>query len=54
MVIARLTEVRLLRFKSFRGATVPLGGLTILTGRNSSGKSNVLDAIEALSRISGG
>ena len=45
MVIARLTEVRLLRFKSFRGATVPLGGLTILTGRNSSGKSNVLDAI---------
>ena len=54
MVIARLTEVRLLRFKSFRGATVPLGGLTILTGRNSSGKSNVLDAIEVLSRISGG
>ena len=45
MVIARLTEARLLRFKSFRGATVPLGGLTILTGRNSSGKSNVLDAI---------
>ena len=54
MVIARLTEVRLLRFKSFRGATVPLGGLTILTGRNSSGKSNVLDAIGVLSRISGG
>ena len=54
MVIARLAEVRLHRFKSFRGATVPLGDLTILTGRNSSGKSNVLDAIEALSRISGG
>ena len=54
MVIARLTKVRLLRFKSFRGATVPLGGLTILTGRNSSGKSNVLDAIGVLSRISGG
>ena len=54
MVIARLTEARLLRFKSFRGATVPLGGLTILTGRNSSGKSNVLDAIGVLSRISGG
>ena len=54
MVIARLTEVRLLRFRSFRGATVPLGGLTILTGRNSSGKSNVLDAIGVLSRISGG
>ena len=54
MVIARLAEVRLHRFKSFHGATVPLGDLTILTGRNSSGKSNVLDAIEVLSRISGG
>lgn len=54
MVHARLTQVRLDRFKSYRDAEVALGRLTIVTGRNSSGKSNILDAIEVLARLSGG
>lgn len=45
MVHARLTQVRLDRFKSYRDAEVALDRLTIVTGRNSSGKSNILDAI---------
>lgn len=48
---SRLTELRLTRFKSFRDAVVPLDGLAVLTGRNSSGKSNVFDALDVLSRL---
>lgn len=48
---AELTSVRLTRFKSFVDAELPLGDLTVLTGRNSSGKSNALDAIEVLARL---
>lgn len=51
---AELTSVRLTRFKSFAGAELPLGDLTVLTGRNSSGKSNALDAIEVLGRLAEG
>lgn len=51
MKTSRLTELRLTRFKSFRNAVVPLDGLAVLTGRNSSGKSNVLDALDVLSRL---
>lgn len=51
---AELTRVRLTRFKSFANAELPLGDLTVLTGRNSSGKSNALDAIEVLARLSEG
>lgn len=51
METARLTELRLTRFKSFRDAVVPLDGMTVLTGQNSSGKSNVLDALDVLSRL---
>ncbi|WP_159812955.1 AAA family ATPase [Actinomyces sp. zg328] len=51
MKTARLTELRLTCFKSFRDAVVPLDGMTVLTGRNSSGKSNVLDALDVLSRL---
>ncbi len=54
MASARLVEVRLDRFKSFQDAVLPLGEVTVLTGRNSSGKSNVLDAIDVLARICGG
>ena len=54
MNVAELRELRLNAFKSFRGATAPLAELTVLTGRNSSGKSNVLDGIEVLSRLAGG
>lgn len=51
MKTARLTELRLTCFKSFRDAVVPLDGMTVLTGKNSSGKSNVLDALDVLSRL---
>jgi predicted ATPase len=51
---AELSELRLIRFKSFRDETLPLSDLTVLTGRNSSGKSNALDAIDVLSRLVGG
>lgn len=51
MVGMRLAQVRLHRFKSFRDAILPLGPLTILTGKNSSGKSNALDALTVLSSL---
>ncbi|WP_052710927.1 AAA family ATPase [Pseudofrankia sp. DC12] len=54
MTAARLREIRLTSFKSFRGVTLPLGPVTVLTGRNSGGKSNALDALEVLSRLAGG
>lgn len=43
-----VTELRLSAFKSHRGATVPLGPLTLLTGPSGSGKSSVLQAYEIL------
>ncbi|TWD21660.1 putative ATPase [Streptomyces sp. T12] len=49
-----LEEVRLTAFKSFHGQVLRLAPLTILIGRNSSGKSNALDAIEVLSRLAHG
>lgn len=54
MPIAQLTQLRLTAFKSFRGAVLPVDDVTVLTGRNSSGKSNALDAIEVLSRLASG
>lgn len=54
MTASRIRELRLTSFKSFRGASLPLGGTTILTGRNSSGKSNALDGLEVLARLAGG
>lgn len=50
--VVHLTGIRLSAFKSFRGAELPLGGTTVLTGRNSSGKSNALDGLELLARLS--
>ncbi|WP_189246813.1 AAA family ATPase [Streptosporangium pseudovulgare] len=49
-----LTELRLTEFKTFRDAKLPLGGMTTLIGRNSSGKSNALDGLEVLSRLASG
>ncbi|MFI7618580.1 AAA family ATPase [Nonomuraea terrae] len=51
---ARLTELRLTEFKTFRDAVLPIGDVTVLVGRNSSGKSNALDALDALSRLAEG
>ncbi len=47
-------EVRLTAFKSFRSATLPLGDLTLVVGRNGSGKSNALDGLWVLSRLAQG
>ncbi|MER5647167.1 ATP-binding protein [Streptosporangium sp. NPDC002524] len=49
-----LSELRLTEFKTFRDARLPLGGMTALIGRNSSGKSNALDGLEVLSRLAAG
>ena len=51
---ARLVELRLPAFKSMRKAKIPLSPLTLLVGRNGSGKSNVLDALAVLSALAGG
>lgn len=46
MANARLTEVTIERFKSHKFETViPTGALTVLIGRNNSGKSSVVQAL---------
>lgn len=54
MPTANLTEIRLTAFKSFHNEVLPVDDVTVLTGRNSSGKSNALDGIEVLSRLANG
>lgn len=54
MTTGRITELRLTAFKSFTDVVVPLKPLTVLIGRNGSGKSNALDALEVLSRLARG
>lgn len=49
-----LVELRVSRFKSVRDGVLPLHDLTLLVGRNGSGKSNVLEALEVLARITSG
>lgn len=49
-----IEEVRLTAFKSFKGAVLPLDELTLLVGRNGSGKSNALDGLWALARLAQG
>lgn len=51
METPRLEEVRLTSFKSFAEQRLPLQDLTVLIGRNGSGKSNALDALMVLSRL---
>src|SRR3990172_10455436 len=40
-----LRRVRIRNYKSIAGCDVQLGRLTVLVGRNGSGKSNFLDAL---------
>jgi predicted ATPase len=49
-----IEEVRLTSFKSFAGAMLPLQDLTLIVGRNGSGKSNALDGLWVLSRLAQG
>lgn len=51
---AFLEELRLTSFKSFRDAALPLGDLTLLIGRNGSGKSNALEGLETLALLAQG
>src|SRR5438270_3107326 len=46
--------VRLTSFKSFANAVLPLDELTLVVGRNGSGKSNALDGLWVLSRLASG
>ena len=47
-------ELRLTAFKSFHNEVLPLSELTLIIGRNGSGKSNALDALEVLSKLAQG
>ncbi|MEJ7797791.1 MAG: AAA family ATPase [Solirubrobacteraceae bacterium] len=49
-----IEQLRLTRFKSFRDAVLPLRDLTLLIGRNASGKSNAIDGLHVLSRLADG
>lgn len=49
-----IEQVRLTSFKSFKDAVLPLDALTLLVGRNGSGKSNALDGLWTLARLSQG
>lgn len=49
-----LEELRLTAFKSFRDASLPLSDLTLLIGRNGSGKSNAIDGLQVLAKLAQG
>lgn len=49
-----IEELRLTRFKSFKDAVLPLDDLTVLIGRNGTGKSNAIEALEALAILASG
>lgn len=49
-----LTSLKLVDFKNFREATVPLGPLTVVLGTNAAGKSNLRDAFRFVHGISRG
>ncbi|WP_368396467.1 biotin transporter BioY [Streptomyces sclerotialus] len=49
-----ITELRLSAFKSHRGATYPLGPLTLFAGPSGSGKSSALQAYGLLVRLGAG
>ena len=51
---AELTRLRIKAFKSVRDADIGLGPLTLIAGRNGSGKSNIVDALTVLSALATG
>jgi predicted ATP-dependent endonuclease of OLD family len=46
-----LTRLSVSGFKSLRNVTVDFPMLTVLFGPNAAGKSNLIDAVQAVSRI---
>lgn len=51
MPLPALSSVRLGAFKSYHAQTLTLGPLTLIVGRNASGKSNALDALSLLALL---
>lgn len=51
---SRITELRMTTFKSYQEASLPLAPMTVLIGRNGSGKSNALDALDILAQLARG
>lgn len=49
-----LEKLELTQFKSFQLAALPLSELTLLIGKNGSGKSNAIDGLTALARLAEG
>jgi predicted ATPase len=49
MIYPRITQVKIKNYKSIAGVQVDLEPLTILVGRNGSGKSNFMDALAFVS-----
>lgn len=54
MPVAELTQLRLPAFKSVRNAVIPINELTLILGRNGSGKSNIIDGLAVLSALAEG
>ena len=54
MELSVIEEIRLTAYKSFRDAVLPLDELTLIVGRNGSGKSNALDGLWTLARLAEG
>lgn len=54
METSYVEELRLTSFKSFTDQVLPLDELTLLVGRNGSGKSNALEGLWALARLASG
>ncbi len=52
--MAILDELWLTGFKSFAHAVLPFSELTLLIGKNGSGKSNAIDGLTALARLAEG
>lgn len=51
MALPALSSVRLGSFKSYQGQELNLGPLTLIVGRNASGKSNALDGLSLLALL---
>jgi predicted ATPase len=49
-----LTRLKVERFKSIRGAEFRLPSVSVLFGPNAAGKSNLIDAVQVLSRLGTG
>lgn len=54
METSSIDELRLTAYKSYRDGVLPVGDLTLLVGRNGSGKSNALDGLWTLARLAQG